>query len=44
MYQYNEFGKKNNNNILNNIILALGICLVGAIIVGAKKLFEYLFC
>ena len=41
MYQYNEY--PNNNDLLAKVIIGLGIGLVVAIIVGAKKLFEYLF-
>ena len=41
MYQYNEY--PNNNHFWRNAIVAVGIALVAAIIVGAKTLFEYLF-
>lgn len=41
MYQYNKY--PNNNRFWNNLILAAGMLIVVGIIVGAKKLFEFLF-
>ena len=42
MYQYNE-NENNNNDIFGKAILGLGVALVAGIIVGLKKLFDYLF-